>query len=60
MSICRAARRYFPDEEADVERVGAVGWELTDEAHGYCASCGRWGHRKVECPDAMNSESALY
>lgn len=47
---CSAPRRYFPDEDPDVERVQA-GWEMTDEAHGYCRFCGNQGHAHDVCPN---------
>jgi hypothetical protein len=44
-------RRYFEDEEPDVERITA-GWTLTDEEHGYCSFCGVRGHVTSVCPSS--------
>ena len=49
MIACAGPRRYFPDEEPDVERI-RTGWELTDERHGYCGFCGNEGHIRTVCP----------
>lgn len=40
---------HLPDEEPEAESI-TVGWELTDERHGFCSWCGWKGHTAAMCP----------
>jgi hypothetical protein len=53
---CLAARRYFDDEDPEVETI-TLGWELTDESHDYCGYCGWRGHGQLLCPNRPGGDA---